>query len=138
MNPLHLINDFIEKYAASLEMFNAKLIMSFYELPCTFISGENNTVYTDALLLEAFLTQGTSFYKTNGILYSRPEVWTKQHLSDTMAMVKVKWKYYDADNIFQYACDYQYLLRWIDNKEWKIAVAISLNEYQQLAAWKQQ
>lgn len=134
-NPLHLINDFFDEYAAALESFNAKFIMQYYELPCTFISDNNNTVYTDALLLESFLIHGIAFYKIHGIIFSKPEVWTKVMWTDEMTIVKVKWNYSDNNLQPLYSCDYQYLLRWQPDNKWKIAVAISINEQKNLDTW---
>jgi hypothetical protein len=134
INPLHRVNELFDAYAAALASFNAKSMMYYYDLPCSFISDENHSVYTDPTLLEGFFTLGASFYKKEGIAHAKPEVWNKYLWTDKIAKVKLIWHYYDAENELLYSCDYQYIVREIEG-EWKIAAAISLNEKQRMEAW---
>lgn len=128
------INDFFDEYAAAIESFNAKSMVYCYQLPCTFISDENSTAFTDAAQLEGFFSKGAAFYKQQGITQARAEVWNKDFWTEKILKVKLIWHYSDKMNNPVYSCDYQYILVFDENR-WKIAVAISLNEKQQMEAW---
>ena len=133
-NLLFKINDFFEEYAEAIERFNAKSMVYCYDLPCSFVSDEKSSVFADAAQLEGFFSQGTSFYKQQGIAYARPEVWNKLSWKENIAKVKLIWHYYDAVNQPVYSCDYQYILLWKEER-WKICVAVSLNETNRMEEW---
>jgi len=135
-NLLFKINDFFEEYAGAIESFYAKSMVHCYDLPCSFISDEKSSVFADAAQLEGFFSQGASFYKQQGIVYARPEVWNKILWKENIVKVKLIWHYCDANNQPVYSCDYQYVLLWKDGR-WKISVAVSLNEKQRMEEWLQ-
>lgn len=128
-------NDFFDEYANALESFNAKRLAYSYELPCNFLSDENVTSFTDATQLEGFFSKGLTFYKQNGIAIARPEVWSKERLTEEILKVKLNWHYYNESKELLYNCTYYYLLRNNPENELKIVTAISVNEKEQMEKW---
>ena len=83
------INSFFEAYARALETADTKMMVTFYSLPCLFLSDDSSSSFTDATKLEALFNQATLFYKQFGIVHARPDVWTKRSITDKIVKVKV-------------------------------------------------
>jgi len=134
-HPQENIGRFFESYSRALENFDTKLMAMHFSLPATLMSDDNATVFTEASVLEGMFNQATGFYKQNGILHARPEIWSKHMLTDRIARVKVNWQYFDGQNMPLYNCDDHYILRLDKSNEWKIQVLVSVNEKQRMEAW---
>ena len=137
-SPFKLVNDFFESYANALEQYDTKLMALHYSVPCTFLSDDSVTVFSEASKLEGLFNQGTAFYRQYGIAHARPEVWSKRFWTDRIAKVKVSWHYYDANNQPIYSCDYQYILRLDKQDKWKIELSVSINEKERMEEWLEQ
>lgn len=135
MDILFRTNHFFDEYAKALESFNAKSLAHCYELPCSFLSDEKVTSFTDAVQLEGFFSKGLTFYKLNGIAVAGPEVWNKERLATGIIKVKLNWHYYNETGEPLYNCTYYYLLRNNAENELKIVTAISVNEKERMEEW---
>lgn len=134
-NPIHAsINDLFDAYADAFEKQDAKGMGYLYAMPCTLISDEATSVYSEIAKLEGLIGQGKRFYKKHGITHAIPDVRHKYVFTPRIAQVKVTWVYYNKENEAVYDCDYQYIVRQQANKDWKIEVAISINEQEKMAA----
>lgn len=130
------INSFFEQYAQALERYDSKAMVQHYAIPCTFMSNHSSTVFKEASKLEGLFNQGIGFYKQFDIVHARPEVWSKRMWTDRIAKVKINWQYFDSHNRSVYNCDYQYILRLDKQDNWKIELAVSINEKEQMEAWQ--
>jgi len=131
------VNDFFESYAGALEHYDTKAMTHHYNIPCTFLSDESSTIFSEASKLEGLFNQGTSFYKQFGIAHARPEVWSKRFWTDRICKVKVNWQYFDKENKPIYNCDYQYIIRLDKTDNWKIEVSVAVNEKEKMEEWLQ-
>lgn len=129
------INDFFERYAGALESFDTKFMTLHYSIPCTLLSDDSTTVFTEASKLEGLFNQGVGFYKQFGIVHARPQIWSKRPISERVAQVKITWQYYDALNQPVYNCDYFYILKLDKNDHLKIEMSVSINEKEQMDEW---
>lgn len=133
-NPIHSdINDLFEAYAEAFEKQDAKGMAQLYSIPCTLMSDDASSVYSEEAKLEGLIGQGKRFYKKHGITHAVPDVRHKYVFTNKIAQVKVNWVYYNKENEPVYDCDYQYIARLQANKEWKIEVAVSINEHERIA-----
>jgi hypothetical protein len=133
--PLQQISDFFEDYARVLENYDTKAMAHMYNMPCTLLSDEKTTVFNDATRLEGFFNIGTTFYKQFGIVYARPQIWTRREWTDKIMHVKVNWQYFNADKKPVYNCDYHYVLKPAKNNQWKIILSVSVNEKEHSDEW---
>ncbi len=129
------VNEFFESYASALEKFDTKSMAHHYSMPCTFLSDDTCTVFTDISKLEGLFVQGTTFYKQFGIAYSEPEVYSKQFWTDKTVLTRVVWRYYDSERNPIYSCDYQYILRRDKFDIFRIDVSVAINEKERMEAW---
>jgi hypothetical protein len=135
-NPQYQINSFFEIYAKALRQRNTKLLAFNYMLPCTMISDDTTTVFTDISKLEGFFNQGVSFYKHYGIAHAIPDVWSKQFLTEKIAQVKVIWQYLDSGRNPLYSCNYYYVIKLNKDNQWKIVLSVSVDEKEKMEEWK--
>lgn len=127
-SPFQGVNDFFEGYAKAIERQDTKYLAHCYALPCTFISDESSLVYTTPTKLENLINQSKHFYAIHGITTVTADVMNKLSISNKIIRVKLNWRYMNAKGKKVYDCDYFYILRLHDKQEWKIEVAISINE----------
>ncbi|MCB9065733.1 MAG: hypothetical protein H6551_11405 [Chitinophagales bacterium] len=127
------INDLFEYYANGVQKGDVKQIANCYALPCTILSDNLSAVYTTAAKLESVISQGKRFYKQVGIASVFADVLNKQQVTERIYRVKVHWQYYTATGNPVYDCDYYYLVRLNSEDNWKIEVAISIDEQDKVA-----
>lgn len=134
--PVQNINDFFEIYANALVQHNTKGMAYLHHVPCTMLSDDATTIFSDASKLEGFFNQGMSFYRQFGITHVRSDVWSSQQLTDRICKVKVLWQYMDAFKQPIYDCDYHYIMKLDKYNTWKIILSVSVNEKERMEEWK--
>ena len=122
------MNNFFESYAGALEKGDIKLIANHFHIPCTFISDDIATTFSESSRLEGVLGHSLRFFKQLGIVSIRAEVWTRHMWTEKAISAKVNWKYFDGLDQPIYNYDYQYVLKADRNNKWKIVLAVSINE----------
>lgn len=131
-NPLYRINTFFEDYAAALERQDSKYMANCYTLPCTFIADDSSLVYTTEAKLEGLINQSKRFYSVHGITGAVPDILSKRVITARIVRVSMRWNYIDKKGRTVYDCDYYYILKLDDDDNWKIEVAIPVNEKERI------
>ena len=131
-NPLYRINDFFEAYAQAVERQDSKYVSNCFALPCTFIADDASQVYTTEVKLEGLVNQGKRFYAIHGITHVIPDIKSKSSITQRLVRVTLNWKYTDKKGLTVYDCDYYYILKLDEQDQWKIEVAISVNEKEKI------
>lgn len=135
VNLFQQINDFFDDYSSALAGMNTKRMAYLHSMPCSFITNDVVTTFTDPSKLEGLFNQGAVFYKQFGLTYAQPQLYSKHFLTECIVMVKIVWQYFDENHNLIYDCDYQYTLRKDKDELWKIVVTISVNEKERMKAW---
>ena len=130
------INTFFDIYAKALEIHDSKTIVFLHQIPCSMLSDDAYTIFTDAGKLEGFFNQGMAFYRQFGITNIRAEVWSNAEITKKIARAKVTWQYFDASHKLVYRCDYQYVLKADKHNNWRIVLSVSVNEKERMEEWK--
>ncbi len=130
------VNDFFETYASTLVQHNTKGMAYLHHVPCTMLSDDTTTVFSDFSKLEGFFNQGMSFYRQFGIAHAQADVWSRQILTPRICKVKVHWRYTDAFKQPIYDCDYHYILKLDKYNQWKVMLSVSVNEKERMEEWK--
>ncbi len=134
-NAMERVSLFFDSYTRALSNFDPKMMAHHFMMPAMLVSDDVSTMFPESNSLEGLFVQGISFYKQNGIRHARPEIWSKKPLAKNLVQVKVKWKYFDANNTLMYDCDDHYVLKLDKHGEWKIQVMISVNERERMETW---
>src|SRR6185437_7713674 len=135
IQPLYRVDDFFESYAKALENHDTKLMAHHYFVPCTFLSDDATTLFTEASKLEGLFNQGVMFYKQFGVASVKADVRNKKPWSEKIIHSRVNWQYCDSKSQPIYNCDYQYILKPDKNNNLKIHLSVSLNEKERMEAW---
>lgn len=135
-NVFQQVNDFFEDYAKALAQMDSKRMAYLHSMPCSFVTDDLVSTFSDPSRLEGLFNQGVVFYKQFGLAHALPQVYSKHFLTERMATVKVVWQYLDERRRLIYDCDYHYTLRKDKEDLWKIAVTISINEKDRMMAWQ--
>lgn len=133
-NPIYRINSFFEAYAEALERKDTKYMAGCYTLPCTFIADDSSLVYTTETKLEGLINQSKRFYAVHGITTAAPDIKNKRGITDRIVRVTLNWRYTDKNGKTVYDCEYYYILKLDEHHEWKIEVAIPVNEKEKIDA----
>ena len=134
--PMQQINNFFEIYSKALEHYDTKGLAYLYNIPCTMLSDETTTSFSDAGKLEGFFNQGANFYRQFGIAIVRHEVWSRRELTGRVTSVKVIWQYFDSHEQPIYNCDYHYVLKLDKHDLWRIILSVSVNEKERMEQWQ--
>lgn len=134
-NLFQQLNDFFDDYSNALAQMNMKRMVYLHNIPCSFISDDMVTVFTDASKLEGLFNQGAIFYKQFGLTHAQPQLYNKLFLTERLALVKVVWQYFNARGQLIYDCDYHYTLRKDKEELWKIAITTAINEKERMEEW---
>ncbi|OSZ78593.1 hypothetical protein CAP35_10180 [Chitinophagaceae bacterium IBVUCB1] len=135
MDLFQLINGHFDTYAAAITNYDTKGMGHHFAVPCTFLSAEKTTTFSEASKLEGLFNQGIGFYKQFGITKAVADVRHKRLVAANIAHVKLRWLYYNTHNTLLYHCDYEYILKANKHNRWEIEMAISINEKEQMEAW---
>lgn len=131
-NAIYRINHFFDHYAAALERKDTKFMANCYTLPCTFIADDSSLVYSTEAKLEGLINQSKRFYAVHGISNAIPDIRNKRAITNRIVRVTMIWNYVDAAGKTVYDCEYYYVLKLDENDEWKIEVAIPVNEKEKI------
>ncbi len=131
---LYRINDFFDQYAQAVENHDSKYLANCHALPCSFIADDSSLVYTTATKLEGLINNSKRFYSVHNITQAVPDIRSKREITERIVEVSMKWTYLSQKEKPVYDCDYRYILKLNDEDEWKIEVAISINEKEKIQA----
>ncbi len=131
----HKIEQLFDAYSRALENYDSKGMAFHYSMPCMLTADDNTLVFNEPSKLEGLFNQGIGFYKQFGIANTRAEIWSKRQWSDKITVVKLNWKYMDQDFKVLYDCDYNYVLHKNKHDEWKIQMAVAINEKERMEEW---
>ncbi len=134
--PIKQLNTFFDQFALALENYDTKTMAHLYEMPCTLLSDDATTVFTEPVKLEGFFNRGASVYKQVGVYKVRAEIWNRQIWTQKMLMVKMKWRYANQLGEEIYTCDYNYIMKQDREGNLKIVMSVSLNEKEQMEEWQ--
>ena len=130
------VNDLFDDFAVALERMDTKAMAMHYNMPCMLLANDSETAFSDYGRLEGFFNRGAYAYRQFGIAKVRHEVRMKQEWAGQIFFARLRWHYLDADDRLVYHCDYNYILKPDKNGAVKIAMSVSLNEREQMQAWK--
>ncbi len=91
-----LIMRFLEGYGAALSAGDLRVVSSSWVIPALVLSDQGAMAVTDTSEIEAFFAQGIEYYRSQGLMSTRPELERVEMLSETLVSVDVRWPAYDS------------------------------------------
>ena len=126
-------NELFAHFADALSRLDTKTMAYLYAMPCTLLSDDSTTVFSEPAKLEGFFNRGAAVYRQLGVAQVRCDIWSRQAWTDKMALVKVKWHYLDKSGNGIYSCDYQYIIKLNQENRPGIVMSVSINEKERMA-----
>jgi hypothetical protein len=89
------IKIFLEAYGAALSAGDLPMVSSCWAVPALVISDQGAIAVTSSHEVEAFFAQGIEYYRSQGLVSTRPELERFETLSETLVSVDVRWPSFD-------------------------------------------
>jgi hypothetical protein len=87
---------FLEGYGAALSAGNLPAISRCWAVPALVLSDQGTIVVTNPSEIEVFFAQGVEYYRSQGLVTTKPELERFEILSETLVSVDVRWPAYDS------------------------------------------
>jgi hypothetical protein len=119
------ITQLLERLGRTLSARDLKGVSSCFELPAVFLSDEGATILADANQLEKLFAQATAWYRSRGLVSTKPELERVDMLSEKLTAVDVRWPAFDASGQEKSSERSHYLLRLGTDEQAYILVALT-------------
>jgi len=104
------IRRFFERYGQVISTGDLGAVMDFWEVPALVLSDQGAAAVSDAAEIERFFTQALEWYRSRGLVTTRPEIERVEQLSDKNTSVDVRWPTYDEDGVEKWSERSHYIL----------------------------
>ena len=119
------VKDMLEHYGAALSAGNLPVISNCWSVPALVLSDDGAMSVTSSGEIEAFFSQGIEYYRSQGLMSTRPELERVEMLSDTLASVDVRWPSYDSSGTEKSSERSHYILQLGGDGQMHIRVALT-------------
>jgi hypothetical protein len=86
----------LERLGRTLSGGDLRGVSSCFEVPAVFLSDDGATILADASELEKLFAQASQWYRSRGLVSTKPELERVDMLSGRLAAVDVRWPAFDA------------------------------------------
>jgi len=116
---------FLEVYGAALGTGDIQVISNCWGVPALVLSDDGAMAVADASEVEAFFAQGIEYYRSQGLMSTKPELERVEMLSETLASVDVRWPAYDLSGKEKSSERSHYILQLGQDGQMRIRVALT-------------
>lgn len=127
------INDYLDRYAASLTSFDAETAAGLWAIPGVIVDDRFSGVLESRDQMVQGLEQSYPLYQKLGLASVGYEVLDENHLTNNLVLVQVQWKFFDEKGELLTDSNAYYLLR-VEDKELRAAVCIQTDDLEKLQA----
>jgi hypothetical protein len=118
------IRRFLEQYGRAVSAGDSHAIANCWEVPGLVLSDEGAIAVGDTGEIEKFFAQATEWYRSRGLVSTKPELERVEMLSANLAAVDVRWPTFDASGKEQSSERSYYILRI--GKDGQVHVRVAL------------
>lgn len=119
------IRSFLERYGAALSAGDLDGVADCWALPALVVSDDGAVEVTDTEQIRTFFGQAVAWYRSRGIVATRPQIERTEPLSDRLVSVDARWPTFDADGSEVSSERSRYVLRVVDDGSLGIHAAIT-------------
>jgi hypothetical protein len=121
---------FLERYGQALSAGagDVDADVSLWELPAFVVSDQGARAVTEVVEVEQIIAGAAEWYRSQGLMATRPELLHIQVLGRRIVAVDVRWATLDGAGQEQAHESFRYLLRLNDDGELRIRVVVSVTE----------
>jgi len=119
------IKQLLERLGRTLSAGDLRGVSSCFEFPAVFLSDDGATILAEASELEKLFAQATDWYRSRGLVSTRPELERIDMLSEMLAAVDVRWPAFDASGQEKSSERSHYILRLGTDGQVYVRVALT-------------
>jgi hypothetical protein len=119
------ITQLLERLGRTLSAGDLQGVSSCFELPAVFLSDDGATILADATQLEKSFAQASQWYRSRGLVSTKPELERVDMLSEKLAAVDVRWPAFDASGQEKSTERSHYILRLGTDERAYVRVALT-------------
>jgi hypothetical protein len=119
------IRQLLERLGRTLSAGDLQGVSSCFEVPAVFLSDDGVTILADAGELEEFFAQATGWYRSRGLVSTKPELERVDMLSERLAAVDVRCPAFDVLGQEKSSERSHYILRLGTNGQAYVRVALT-------------
>jgi len=116
---------FLEAYGAAISAGDITVVSNSWTVPALVLSDQGALAVSDASEIQAFFAQGIEYYRTQGLISTKPELERVEMLSETLVSVDVRWPAYDSFGIEKSSERSHYILQLGGDGQPQIRVALT-------------
>jgi hypothetical protein len=121
------IEKLLGDYGRALAAGDVEALVECYGFPCTALSDDFVTTYSDADELRVELEEANEYYASLGASDVRYELLVDERISERITRVRVRWLFLGADGAELLRLHYEYTLRGESDPQ-QIHVVLSIDE----------
>lgn len=127
------VENFLDVYAKALNTFDVKKVASFYLPPTIIMNDEGKKVMTCEEELQQSFSRMFAKFNQAGIKKFVPKLQQTMRLSDTLFFSKMRWQFYDEQELLCFSCATSYTLQKMPDGQLKIIVTVIDDDESKLA-----
>jgi ketosteroid isomerase-like protein len=115
----------LEAFGEALTAGDPRAAASWWEIPALVLSDEGALPVSDVAEVEAFFAQATEFYRSQGLVATKPELERVVELTDRLMAVDVRWPTFDETGAEKASERSHYILRRGEDGQYRVRVALT-------------
>jgi hypothetical protein len=115
----------LDRIGQALSAGDLRGIADCWEVPALVLSDEGAITITEASEIESFFTRAVEWYRSQGLMATRPELERVEPLSEKLTAVDVRWPTFDAAGTEKASERSHYILRLGEDGQQRIQVALT-------------
>jgi hypothetical protein len=119
------MRELLERLGQALSAGDLRATSSCWAVPAVFLSDEGATVLADADEIEKLFARATEWYRSRGLVSTRPELEGVDVLSEKLAAVDVRWPAFDASGQEKWSERSHYILQVANDGQLRVRVALT-------------
>jgi hypothetical protein len=119
------INTSLQRYGQALSAGDLAGIASCWEVPALVLADDGAVAVSDTSQLRSFFAQVIGWYRSRGLLATRPELERAVALTERLTLVEVRWPSFDQAGIQQSSERSHYILRLGNDGQHRIQAAVT-------------
>src|SRR5262245_6623098 len=119
------IKTFLEGLGNALTAGDLDAVSEFWEIPAILLSDQGSVVITSAAQIRRSFSHAVQWYRSQGVVSTRPEIQKLEQLSEALCAVDVRWPAFDAAGVEKSSECSHYIIKVANRDEPRICVALS-------------
>jgi hypothetical protein len=119
------VNQLLQRYGQALSAGDLAGIASCWEVPALVLADDGTVAVSDTRQLRSFFAQVIGWYRSRGLMATKPQLARAVALTERLTLVEVWWPSFDQAGIQRYSERSYYILRLGNDGQHRIQAAVT-------------